>query len=323
MSLPVESTTYKCLNCGETLHLEHKFCPNCGQKVQASRITFGQFVSELLSGLVNYESKLWKTLSVLLIHPGKFPKDYINGQRARYMNPFRLYISSVVLFFIVYGAYDYFNPINVASENEEMVVEQQLAPYFNEETRLFKNSFVSEKVRQIDSLQTTGRYGAIEGLEKLDLPKTNWNQFLYNKLLDIRYSITNFPRESNRMWNKFLSQLSISLFFLIPIFALFFKLMYWRKKMYFMEHLVFIFNIQTCFTIMGIIYLALLWIFGSGGRAGFIFMISFAVYLFLALKSFYNQGYLKTFVKYSILNTIMFFLVLSASMVVALTTLVL
>ena len=49
--------------------------------------------------------------------------------------------------------------------------------------------------------------------------------------------------------------LSISLFIFLPIFTLFLMLLYIRRKYTYMEHLVFVFNTQTVFFLLLLIFL--------------------------------------------------------------------
>lgn len=332
-----------CLNCHTIFKESVKFCPQCGQRAKVTKITFKEFISELLSGLINYDSKLWRSLGVILSKPGKFPKDYINGKQARYMNPFRLYLNITVLFFLLYGLYNTFNPSQAFTSNKEKSTQKEQGIIIGETSAFSINaldSIISEsssdqdldslnqttkkhlfgdKILKIDSIQELGITNYNTAFTKLGLENTAWNRFLFKKVADIRFTIKNIGSEMDVLIGKFISQLSISLFILIPLFTLFFKIIYYRKHMYFMEHMVFIFNIQTCFMLLAIILLITTWISGSMADLWWLFPISFGIYLFIALKNFYNQGYLKTFIKYCILNTIMINLVSFAMLVVMFT----
>ncbi len=50
----------------------------------------------------------------MLINPGKVSKDYIEGRRIRYTNPFRFYLATTIIFFLTLGAinsYDHFEKL--------------------------------------------------------------------------------------------------------------------------------------------------------------------------------------------------------------------
>lgn len=55
---------------------------------------------EFFSGLISYDSRFRKTISALVFHPGKLSKEYIQGKRIKYVNPFRFFISTAIIFFI-------------------------------------------------------------------------------------------------------------------------------------------------------------------------------------------------------------------------------
>lgn len=92
-----------CLNCGHELDISDKFCPNCSQMNSTKKVALRDFFDEFFSSLVNYDSKLLKTLSALLIRPGTITKDYINGKRISYTNPFRFLLSLAFLYFLMFA----------------------------------------------------------------------------------------------------------------------------------------------------------------------------------------------------------------------------
>ncbi|MER3373519.1 MAG: DUF3667 domain-containing protein [Allomuricauda sp.] len=91
----------ECLNCGHPLDASDKYCPNCSQANSTKKLTLKDFLDEFFSGLINYDSKLLKTLSGLLVRPGSITKDYINGKRITYTNPFRFLLSLAFLYFLM------------------------------------------------------------------------------------------------------------------------------------------------------------------------------------------------------------------------------
>ncbi|HKJ49164.1 MAG TPA: DUF3667 domain-containing protein, partial [Christiangramia sp.] len=76
------------------------------------------FFVQLFSGLFNYDSRFQRTVRVLLFNPGKISKDYVNGKRVRYANPFQFYLSASIIFFLIAGISDKFEGVNLAEQNE-------------------------------------------------------------------------------------------------------------------------------------------------------------------------------------------------------------
>ncbi len=89
-----------CMNCGRQLDLSDKFCPNCSQANSTKKLTLRDFFDEFFANIISYDSKLLKTLSALLWRPGKITKDYVNGKRVSYTNPFRFLLSLAIIYFL-------------------------------------------------------------------------------------------------------------------------------------------------------------------------------------------------------------------------------
>jgi hypothetical protein len=53
--------------------------------------------------LFSLDGKFWNTLIPLLIKPGLISRNYIDGKRQRYSNPFRFYLTASILFFLILG----------------------------------------------------------------------------------------------------------------------------------------------------------------------------------------------------------------------------
>lgn len=100
--------------------------------------------------------------------------------------------------------------------------------------------------------------------------------------------------------SQLLSYGSIALFIFLPFFTLFLKLFYIRGKYTYVEHLIFVFHTQTVFFMLLSIYF-LLELFNVKAQLK-VFTLLFLVYLFIAMRTFYNQGYFKTFFKFIVLN---------------------
>ncbi|WP_408589241.1 DUF3667 domain-containing protein [Novosphingobium sp.] len=87
-----------CLNCGTALIGAH--CHACGQHAHVHR-TLGAFFHDLLHGVFHFEGKIWTTLPMLALRPGTLTRNYIDGQRARYVSPLALFLFCVFLLFFV------------------------------------------------------------------------------------------------------------------------------------------------------------------------------------------------------------------------------
>jgi hypothetical protein len=86
-----------CLNCGEVLC--GAYCNACGQKGGGRTLHFHDLVHELVHEFLHFDSKILRTLKLLLFSPGALTHEYVVGRRVRYVGPVRLFlVASVVLF---------------------------------------------------------------------------------------------------------------------------------------------------------------------------------------------------------------------------------
>ena len=107
----------ECLNCGHILDINDKYCPNCGQANSTKKLALKDFFDEFFSSLINYDSKLLKTLYALLLRPGTITKDYVRGKRVTYTNPFRFLLSLAFLYFLMFSYNNSFSSWDKAAKN--------------------------------------------------------------------------------------------------------------------------------------------------------------------------------------------------------------
>jgi hypothetical protein len=93
------------------------------------------------------------------------------------------------------------------------------------------------------------------------------------------------------------------LFVLLPVFAVVLALFYWRqrKDYYFVDHLVFSLNMHS-FAFAMILVAVILGRVITGGVAAEMALVAIALYLFLAMKRFYRQGWVWTVVKFALVS---------------------
>ncbi|MFK8055722.1 MAG: DUF3667 domain-containing protein [Saprospiraceae bacterium] len=98
-----------CLNCGAAFAASTKFCPSCGQKNRKHELSLVEWLTEGLSTFFHLEGKTLNTVRDLVV-PGKMATNYFNGQRQRYVHPFRLLVFSSLICFGLISIANYFNP---------------------------------------------------------------------------------------------------------------------------------------------------------------------------------------------------------------------
>ncbi len=89
-----------CPNCGTPL--AGNFCQGCGQPTHLHVPSAREFLHEFIAHYVALEGKLWKSVALLIFRPGRLTRDYIEGKRARYIEPLRLYLTFSIIFFAIF-----------------------------------------------------------------------------------------------------------------------------------------------------------------------------------------------------------------------------
>jgi len=99
MSTSVVDAPAACANCGAAL--QGKYCSQCGQKIAPLNPTLGEFLHELLHEIAHVDGKIITTLRLLITKPGFLSLEYLEGRRARYVAPIRLYLLLSVACFAI------------------------------------------------------------------------------------------------------------------------------------------------------------------------------------------------------------------------------
>ncbi|WP_111642194.1 DUF3667 domain-containing protein [Marinimicrobium alkaliphilum] len=90
-----------CSNCGEDL--QGPFCHQCGQDDKQYTRSLLRLIPEFFGELSNWDNRLWRTLAPLWIRPGYLSRRYVDGHRAPYVPPLRLYIFTSIVAFLVFA----------------------------------------------------------------------------------------------------------------------------------------------------------------------------------------------------------------------------
>ena len=306
-----------CLNCGDPTPGE--YCPTCGQRKVDVRVSIRAMVADVLEDQFILGKRLPMTLKGLFLHPGHLTAEHISGRIVRYIAPFRLYLVSSILFFLL-----------LSLTSLQMI---ERADFGGGRDRVSGAAADSAALARLDSLlaDTTlvagirpslavGRDSVLNRLARADSivvsrreSRTNWAEnatintpfpqvdtILKERLLTLGAMD---PQDAFRtMAREFLGYVPTVMFILLPIFAVVLKLLYIRRRRFYAEHFVFLLHVHSfIFAIFSVLLILreLHWLRGwlVTGLLGWII-----VYVYLALRRVYGQGWFKTFVKYWILG---------------------
>src|SRR5438093_9856490 len=87
----------QCENCGA--QLTGHYCAQCGQAAVDYRRSFRHVVADVLESFLNWDSKFFTTIALLILKPWRLTNEFLAGKRVRYVNPLRLYLLASILFF--------------------------------------------------------------------------------------------------------------------------------------------------------------------------------------------------------------------------------
>jgi hypothetical protein len=95
----------RCANCDRAIDgTDQKFCPSCGQPTPMHRIDWHFLGHELEHSVLHMDRGIFYSLKNLILRPGHFIRDYIEGRRARHVKPLMLImiLAAAMVFFAKY-----------------------------------------------------------------------------------------------------------------------------------------------------------------------------------------------------------------------------
>ncbi len=315
-----------CPNCEQATDLTTKYCGHCGQKNPKGMPTVWELLGDFISNFLNLDSKFFKTGRDIFV-PGLLTKNFFHGIRGRYYAPFRLFIFSSFLFFGALSLTDldegmkkgiqmsgmqaYVKKINtlaVIDSNRQEVL-KRIAPRDTTIARTIIDTLKHTIYHREDSDST---YFILFGKKEMKFSRKD-AALLSPKEMTEKYHIENFwDRLAVQKFlkilkspDKFILYLIGNIFWLlvvlIPLMALFMKLLYIRRKRFYIEHFVFLLHQHAFFFILGTILIGLLTLFPDSSLSGIIVGLFF-LSLFISFLTFYKQGIFKTAVKFFIFS---------------------
>ena len=272
----------------------------------------------------------------------------MRGKRASYLHPIRMYVFSSAIFFLLF--FSVFKPVKIGDNYSLPVSSFERTEYIKrlqdklqkdtgnaevkaslvlamDTSRILtrKDLFLEDSNNVIISFsdvnyKTKEEYDSVQQAK----PKSDRDGWILRRLVHKQIEInTKYKDEPDLVAEKFfksvLHRLPYMLFVSLPLFALILKLMYIRrKKFYYADHGIFTIHLYV-FT-----FLLLIAVFGIDKLReytnwsflqviGVLLFISLFVYLLLAMKWFYGQGWGKTILKFllvSILSLVMMLVLL-------------
>src|SRR5207244_9523969 len=333
-----------CENCGA--QLQGHWCAQFGQPAIDYRRSFRHVIADLLDEFLNWDSKFFATIGLLLVRPWKLTNQFLAGHRVRYVNPLRLYLLASILFFFAvnYGAKGlHLEPGKLGpkdrAEFKADLKKGDLPPAAREEL---------ETLLQ-EPTTPTAPSPSTNSSSPPPAPGTDKQRHEYGKIgerpfvaFDQAKSTTPFERwiearakekmgEHGTKMGLFIATLFSNLPYMIlcfiPLFAFVLKILYIRRHIFYIDHLIYALHIHTfLYTAVMLIVLATMGLNRItpptlGGWIIALLWILFVVQIFLSIRRVYRQGWFMSTLKFFVggfVYMIVLFLALSVTFFISL-----
>ena len=336
-----------CENCGEPLH--GHWCAQCGQAAIDYRRSFRHVIADLLDEFLNWDSKFFRTIGLLLVRPWKLTNEFLAGHRVRYVHPLRLYLLASILFFFAvnYGAKGLrFEPGKLSAKDraelEADLKSTDLPPAARQELEgLLRESSPAPASSPSTNTPLPVASTSHNAPSATASPKTDKQKREYGKIgerpfmvFDEAKSTTTFERwiearakekmgEHGTKMGLFIATLFSNLPYMmlccIPLFAFVLKILYLRRHIFYIDHLIYALHIHTFFyTGVMLIVLATVGLnrAAPGPIAGWVIAllwIAFVVQIFVSIRRVYRQGWFISVFKF-LFGGFVYFVVLAVAL---------
>jgi len=314
-----------CENCGAQLH--GHWCAKCGQPAIDYRRSFGVVLIDVLNEFLNWDSKFFGTIGLLIAKPWKLTNGFIAGHRVRYVHPLRLYLLASILFFFAVNFFAkkiHFDTRALPDKDRaELAAELKKNKDIPPEARA--------KIEKAPKLHgpappspapTNGSASPIPkknphkgepAFFQSDNPKTPFEKWLNSRAKE---KLGEHGTNAALFMKTVISNLPYMMLCCIPLFAFVLKILYFWRKIFYLDHLIYALHIHA-FAYVGIILIvgATIGFQNLGWNALFGWIVGllwtgFAVQIFLSIRRVYRQGWFLSIFKL-LLGGFVYLLVLS------------
>ncbi len=324
-------TNEKCRNCEHTFDSSYEYCPYCGQEA-IDNLTVGVLFSNTIENYFSIDARFFRSFATLMLKPGVLARRFVDGKRLKYLHPAQFYLFISVIFFFIFSftirkadtevsqaiknGFEQENDLNEVllnadtlniNEAKKVLKKNQKLIGLSDEELVELDSIMSSdpqlanitfgfKRELLDSLITVGapldqKFKAMGMKENTDA----FSRRFYEQMLKF------YEKQGGGILQVLYDTIPIAMFLLLPLFALFLKIFYWKPAT-FAHHLVFSFYFFTFIfaTFCVILLVNKVWQIPLAMEVFICF--SFVIYLMLALRNFYRSSWMAAFFKASTIS---------------------
>ena len=332
-----------CLNCGAIV--QGHYCQDCGQENVEPKETFWHMITHFFYDITHFDGSFFITLMDLLFKPGFLSSEYMKGRRKAYLHPVRMYVFTSAVFFLVFFSLFAVKEQNIAEPNVTVLMQAKEEALKKAKTRqdtlninlasgIFKipDSLKPPEPPLADSgrrhINTQGGFNINFGNNVSDyrsiheydsvqktLPEKERDNWFVRLITRKSISLNEKYHGDQKMIavkliEKFTHSIPYLLFVSLPLYALFLKLLYVRRKQfYFADHGVFLIHLYIFTFLLMLFYFLLDKINETVHWSGIdilqvILLLTGVFYVLKAMKNFYKQGWGKTVLKFILFNIV-------------------
>ncbi len=264
--VPAAREPARCLNCGTVVQGQH--CAQCGQASDVHVLSMKEVAGDVTHSLLHLDSRVWRTLRLLVRKPGELTREFIAGRHQMYIPPFRLYLAVSILYFALSallpesGLFD----LSATRPGEDVV-----APIIlDDESKGGAKPAAQAPARLKDVTGEIRKELAAEGVSQEDIDKAlKQDNSCKVSLFGDTPNSTDFERALSRACDnikrdggrhfaeRFAATAPKLMFLFLPLMAGVAMLFYWRPRRLYAEHLV-LFLHNHAFTFLLLAFTAIL-----------------------------------------------------------------
>ena len=335
-----------CLNCGAAV--QGRYCHICGQENVEPKETFWHMVTHFFYDITHFDGSFFVTVKDLLFKPGFLSREYMLGRRKKYLHPVRMYVFTSAVFFLVFFSLFHVSEKDIGvEESKAKLIEKletgkkealreaktkedsakiiegfELAGLKAEEPQKMKDSVVKARPtntkgninfsidRDVENYSSVEEYDSSQKILPPSDRDGGLTKFVNRKFIKLNVK---YDGDQGKIFaeliNKFLHSFPYLLFVSLPLFALYLKLLYIRrrKEFYFADHGVFLIHLYIFTFLFFLVYFGLDKIEKKTHWPGIgiiqtILVLTGVFYTLKAIKNFYKQGWVKTILKFILFN---------------------
>jgi hypothetical protein len=316
-----------CENCGAPM--AGPFCAQCGQAAVDYRRSFRHIIVDVLDSFLSWDSKFFATIGWLIVRPWHLTNQFLAGRRVRYVHPLRVYLLASILFFFVVNYWAksiHADPSKLSAKDRADIAAElndpDIPPVAKAGIRRALDakagtqpeaqtspspqaaitpqpSVIGSPAPSVTSPSPSGDFGPLVQFDKP--PSDKFEKWLEQRAKE---KMGEHGSKMALFIATLFSNLPYMMLCCIPLFALVLKVLYVRKRIFYIDHLVYALHIHS-FAYLAIMLIVLITIGLNrsipGAFAGWMIAalwITFAAQIFLSIRRVYRQGWFFTVFKF-------------------------